>query len=290
VSILDRIDDTLDDWRGSQDAMRWTPGAEGEPDDAGGRNPTYLELMEQQHAAMLQRQQEWWDRAQRVVADQPQYDPGPELMTPQEAFAAAMRRLSDGYGVPVDELLNPGGWRGQSASYWIVDEAQITLNDLTPYLTQPQGDALLRPAIEPDTMRQIIDVAAETPQFEPPARRPVTMSWAPAGTDPRDDGAFTSLDDSFMVRFTVDASPAMAAMRLAQEAASHLAETMNRAAQANRDARLTQERRYAWSGPTRYERQIARAFGLTIDQLFPKTPSALDARYHRRYRNRMGRR
>lgn len=48
--------------------------------------------------------------------------------------------------------------------------------------------------------------------------------------------------------------------------------------------------RLAWSGPDKFQRQIARIYGLPVRLILPTRQSALDARYHRRYRNRQGRR
>jgi hypothetical protein len=53
--------------------------------------------------------------------------------------------------------------------------------------------------------------------------------------------------------------------------------------------RLADENRRYWSGPNKAERQWYRVSALPMaERMGP--PSALDARYHRRYRNRQGRR
>jgi hypothetical protein len=72
----------------------------------------------------------------------------------------------------------------------------------------------------------------------------------------------------------------------------YLADALERtiAAYAAQDQRRLTANRLAWSGPDKFQRQIARIYGLPVMLILPTQPSALDARYHRRYRNRQGRR
>lgn len=179
MSILDRIDDTLDDWNGSGDAMRWRPEVEQE---------------------------------------------------------------------------SGSGWRGASAPVQIIDEAFEF------------ADA--------DHFRRLFWHNA------------ATTAPRPLGFAEQIERLATQAGES---QADVDRI-SRGILAMASTNAGVMTETINRAARAQYDAQLSGAYRRAQSGPNKFERQIARVFGLPIALLLPTRPSALDARYHRRYRNRKGRR
>lgn len=116
-----------------------------------------------------------------------------------EAAVRALRALSEGYGVSPDFQHIYAGHpvrRRSSVSYQVTDEIH-QFTDLTPRPVQPQGDALLRPAIEPQTMQLIVEAAASHPQFTASSRPTVSISFAPAGTDPRNHEAWTDVTAHF---------------------------------------------------------------------------------------------
>lgn len=77
--------------------------------------------------------------------------------------------------------------------------------------------------------------------------------------------------------------------QMVREHVAALGAAITQAICTDRDERRALANRRAWSGPSWRDRQIARAFGLPVRLLIRTPPSALDARYSRRYRNRQGR-
>lgn len=107
-----------------------------------------------------------------------------------------MRSLTDGHPVPADAIRNPGGWRGRSVDLqWIDEVAEFNVVGRVTRCMQPCCHPVSPPAIEAATMQRIVQAASEHPQFEAPHRR-VSISAAPAGTDPRDDRQFTRIDEA----------------------------------------------------------------------------------------------